>query len=104
MRNFTENFLNAVDNCIQSEEVLPVFDLEILLPDSNENVGTITPIWTTFDEDYGSVFILEIKETDVEINYIQIIYGDGGVMISRSEPTNNFKDLMFKSQEEWSKL
>ena len=102
MSEFLMEVLKEIDNFIESESACGVFDLPVQIPNIDD--GSVTPIWTTHDEEHGAVFILKIESVAKEKNFIQIFYGDGGVIISRSEPKKYFKDLMFNSTEKWSEL
>ena len=102
MSEFLTEVLKEIDDFIASESACGVFDLPVQIPNIDD--GSVTPIWTTHDEEHGAVFILKIESVAKEKNFIQIFYGDGGVIISRSEPEKYFKDLMFNSTEKWSEL
>ena len=102
MSEFLIAVLREIDNFIESESSYDVFDLPVQIPNIDD--GSVTPIWTTHDQEHGAVFIVKIESVTKEKDYIQIFYGDGGVIISRSEPKKHFKDLMFNSTEKWSEL
>ena len=94
--------LKELDEYIHNEEYLDVFDLE--LPNNQTNKSYVKPVLTTFDEKYGSIFIMEIKIENDDKYYLQIIFGDGGVLISKSEITKNIESLKFNSSEGWSEI
>lgn len=102
MSEFFTEVLREIDDFIESESAYSVFDLPVQIPNMDD--GSVTPILTTHDEDHGEVFILKIESVDKEKIFIQIFYGDGGVIISRSEPKKHFQDLMFNFTEKWSEL
>ncbi len=102
MSEFLTEVLREIDDFIETESSYSVFDLPVQIPKIDN--GSVTPIWTTHDEEHGVVFIVKIESVTKDKEYIQIFYGDSGVIISRSEPKKHFKDLMFKSTERWSEI
>ena len=103
--NFLKKFINELDECIKTEySGINIFSLPVEFHDDNFE---ITPIFQTYvlDEDHDCSFtILKISSKVNKIFYLRLQFGDGGVIIGRSDPTQNLKTLKFKTYEGWSKL
>ena len=103
--NFLKKFINELDECIKIEySGIDIFYLPVDFHDDNFE---ITPIFQTYvlDEDHDCEFtILKISSKGNIISYLRLQFGDGRVIIGRSDPTQNLKTLKFKTHEGWSKL
>ena len=101
MHPYTKYILDEIDRVIKEQQNCGAFDFPIDIP---EHDGDVTPIWSTFDDRYGLVFILKITPENRESVYVSVTQGDGGVTISRSQLSGDEKTLMFDSNEMWSEL
>ncbi len=105
MSNFIKKFIKELDECIKQEySGIDIFSLPANFHDDNFE---ITPIFQTYvlDEDHDNEFtILKISSKYNNVSYLQLKFGDGGVILRRSDPTQNLKTLKFKTDEGWSKL
>ena len=103
--NFLKKFINELDEFIKTEySGIDIFSLPVEFYDDNFE---ITPIFQTYvlDDDHDCEFtILKISSKGNIITYLRLQFGDGGVIIGRSDPTKNLKILKFKTYEGWSKL
>ena len=103
--NFLKMFINELDEFIEQEySGIDIFSLPVNFHDDNFK---ITPIFQTYilDEDHDCEFtILKISSKVNNIYHLRLQFGDGRVIIGRSEPTKNLKNLKFKTYEGWSKL
>ena len=103
--NFLKKFINELDTLIEQEySGIDIFSLPVDFHDDNFE---ITPIFQTYvlDEEHDCGFtILKISSKVNNISYLRLTFGDGGVIIGRSDPTKNLKTLKFKTYEGWSKL
>ena len=104
--NFIKKFIDELDECIKHELAIDIFSLPVDFYDDNFE---ITPIFQTYvlDEDHDCEFtILKISSKGNIISYLRLQFGDGGVIIGRSDPTQNLESLKFKTGDDdgWSKL
>ncbi|MFL2661578.1 MAG: hypothetical protein ACJ0G4_06550 [Alphaproteobacteria bacterium] len=105
MSSFVKKFINELDECIKHEySGIDIFELPTDFRDDNFEV---TPIFQTYllDEDHDNEFtILKISSNYNNVSYLRLKFGDGRVILGRSDPTQNLKTLKFKTDEGWSKL
>ena len=101
MEPYSKHIIDEIDYCIKKQRHNDAFDFPIDYP---EVEGNVKPILSAYDEKHGLIFILEIKANAIPPIYVSIMYGDGGVIIKRSKPTNNFEDLKFETSEGWINL
>lgn len=105
MSSFIKKFIDELDESIEQElSGIDIFSLPVDFQDDNFE---IVPIFQTYvlDEDHDCGFtILKISSKFNNISYLRLQFGDGGVIIGRSDPTQNLKTLKFKTDEGWSKL
>ena len=107
MSNFIKKFIDELDECIKHEySGIDIFSLPVDFHDDNFE---ITPIFQTYvlDEDHDCEFtILKISTKGNIISYLRLQFGDGGVIIGRSDPAQNIESLKFKTKDDdgWSKL
>ena len=102
MSKFTKLIIDEIDHMIKTEE----FGVDIFCFPVNptEIDGKVEPLYCTYDEERGTNYILKIISENKKITYLRLYASDGGVIVSRSDETENLDSLMFKSSEGWTKL
>ena len=102
MSKFVKFFVNQIDELIKQEySGIDIYDLPV---DFIDVKGKVTPLFQTYDEKSGNHTILKICSDNNNVSYLRIQFGDGGVIIGRSDETKGYKPLMFKTSEGWSEL
>lgn len=97
-------FILELDSIIEKEMSVGVFDLPL---DYIENLN-VEVICSTYIDDCpteveGLHFILQLVSTNnSQSGFCRITSGDGGVLISRTDITENMGELLFKSNEGWT--
>ena len=95
-------FVNQLDELIKQQySGIDIYNLPV---DPINVKGNVTPLFQTYDEASGSHTILKICSEKNNISYLKLQFGDGGVIIGRTDETKDFNSLMFKTPEGWSKL
>ena len=98
---FTKHVLDEIDMIIRDGILYGAYDLPIEFPNTE---GEVKPIWSTYVEDEGLIFILQIMPSGGSPTYVSVTQGDGGMIISRSKTSDKAQSLKFKSREGWTKL
>ena len=102
----TADFINLVirdiDNFIKNENSPDISDLTCDLTETERLKGSVTPIYSTFS-DGVLVFLIKIAPNNGNIGYVNVST-DEGVIVGRSEIKNNLNDLLFESDEGWTKF
>lgn len=100
MNAFLEHVLDEFDLCIRKLKAVDAFDWPMDYPEAE---GSVSPILSTFHDEYGLVFIMEIVPKDEAPTYVSISYGDHGVIVGRSKTSRDIDSLKFESRD-WAEL
>ncbi len=98
---YTQAIIDEIDWSIREHRNYGAYDFPVDEPDEE---GVVTPIYSTYDEERGAVFILEIKPSNGNSSFVVLTQSDGGMTIHRTQLKNDSDTLMFETDEGWSRL
>ena len=101
MDKYTQAITDEIDWSIREQRNYGAFDFPVDEPDEE---GAVTPIYSTYDEERGAVYILEIKPSKGNASFVALTQSDGGMTVFRSHIESNSEALMFETEEGWSRF
>ena len=99
MSKFAKFLIDDLDELIKEEYPVDIFDLPVNPTDID---GKVEPLCGTHNEESGTHSIVKIYSENKDISYIRLQFSDGGILVGRSQETEDLNSLKFKTNEGWS--
>ena len=101
--DFVDAVIRDIDEFIKNENSPDIFDLTCALTESERLKGNVIPMYSTFS-DGCLISLIKIAPNNGNNVYVNVFCSDGGVIVHRSDIQNNLNDLLFESDEGWTKF
>lgn len=93
MHKYTQAIIDEIDSSVREQRNYGTFDF--LADEPHEEVA-VTLIYSTYDEERGAIYILEIKSSKGNASFVALTPSDGGITFFKSHIKSSSEALMFE--------